>query len=122
MPSPEENTREWNARLDTLFGALADEQRRQMVRYVQSVEDDVAPVAAFIDYTVADTSVGQTREQLETKLRHVTLPKLADSGLIEWHETTNEVTKGPHFEEAQRFLESLARDDEERLSMASDDD
>lgn len=118
----DENPGESNARLDALLGALADKQRRQTVWYFRSVGDGVVMVTELVDYTVADTSGGQTREQREMKLYHVTLPKLAEGGFVEWNEASNEVAKGPRFEEARRLLEFLVQRDEELLSVVPNDD
>lgn len=71
-------------RLDVLFTALADAQRRHVVRYFQSTESDVASVADIIDYTVEKASEPPRRDRLETTFHHVTFPKLADLGVIEY--------------------------------------
>lgn len=71
-------------RLDALLRALANEHHRQVMWYFQTVEDDVAAVTDLIDYVVAEQSGDTTREQVETTLHHVTLPKLADLGVIKY--------------------------------------
>lgn len=71
-------------RLDELFEALADTQRRQVVRYFQRTEDDVASIDDLVDFAIETGSTEATRPQLEQTFRHLTLPKLADLGVVEY--------------------------------------
>jgi len=71
-------------RVDGAFEALADEHRRRVVRYFQTVEEDVASVDALVDYASERSSETPTRDQLEVRFHHVTLPKLADLGVVEY--------------------------------------
>lgn len=70
--------------LDTLFLALADEQRRQVLQYFQTTADDITSVEELITYTLEEGSDGTSHEQLELTFHHITLPKLADLGVIEY--------------------------------------
>lgn len=72
-------------RLDALFTALADEHRRQVVRYFISSQDHVASVADLIDDAVENGSGESSRDQLELVYYHATLPKLAALGVIEYN-------------------------------------
>lgn len=87
----DETSGETDERVDALLKVLADEQHRQVVRYFQTVEDDMAAVADLIDYTVAEEPGDVTREQVETTFHHVTLPKLATLGVIEYDARTRTV-------------------------------
>lgn len=71
-------------RLDAVFVALADEQRRQTLRYFQTVDEDAASVEDLIEYTIDQTDKPLDRAHLELKFHHVVLPKLADQGVIEY--------------------------------------
>nr|WP_218153825.1 hypothetical protein [Halopelagius inordinatus] len=51
---------------------------------------------------------GESREQARIELRHVHLPKLEESGLIEWNRESGAVARGPEFEEIEPLLELLA--------------
>lgn len=68
-------------RVDGLFEALADEHRRRVIQYFRT-NDDVATVDALVDH--ASERDGSTRDRLEGRFHHVTLPKLADLGVLEY--------------------------------------
>lgn len=83
-------------RLDALFAVLADERRRRVVRYFQTAEDDVASVDDLIKHTAEGETVGPTRAQLVQTFHHVTLPKLADKGVVEYDDRSRTVRyRGP---------------------------
>jgi hypothetical protein len=44
---------------------------------------------------------------LQTELVHRYLPKLADTGYITWDRTTNEISKGPNWDEIAPLLELI---------------
>lgn len=50
---------------------------------------------------------GEEMESLEVRMHHVHLPKLEAAGLIEWDRATNEVQKGPRFEEVCPLLQPI---------------
>lgn len=82
---PGGGTRDRSERVDTLFTALADEKRRQVVRYFETGEDDVASVADLVDHAAGEKPEEQTLDQLEMTFHHVTLPKLAELGIVEYN-------------------------------------
>lgn len=89
--------------LDTTFDALADRSRRRLLvslseRDPQNTEDALVPV---------DISDGDVSE-LKIEMRHHHLPKLEEVGFIEWDRNTNEVWKGPRFDEIRPLLELLS--------------
>lgn len=53
-------------------------------------------------------SADQSLERLDMELSHVHLPKLEDSGLIEWDSEAGTVSRGPAFEEVEPVLRLLA--------------
>ncbi|WP_210424898.1 ArsR/SmtB family transcription factor [Halorussus halobius] len=84
------------AELDALFEALADQQRRRILAYLDDCEGDAATVADLTDGIAPgvdaasassdsgdDASTGE-RERVATRLHHVHLPKLAEVGLVEF--------------------------------------
>lgn len=96
--------REPTAGLDTMFDALSDRYRRRvLVALLQHnpQEDDDTQVPD--DVALDDEDL----EELLIQMRHVHLPKLADSGFIEWDQETNSVRKGPQFEEIRPLLELM---------------
>ncbi|WP_458189837.1 DUF7344 domain-containing protein [Haladaptatus sp. NG-WS-4] len=52
--------------------------------------------------------------RLETQLRHVHLPKLADDGYIEWNPGTETIRRGPNFDDIAPLL-TLMDDHEDEL-------
>lgn len=87
--------------LDEWFGAVADRHRRRVLVALLEAED----VTLQIPYDVigADDDV----EGVHLKLVHAHLPKLRDSGAIEWDESTDEVRRGPRFEAVRPLVELL---------------
>lgn len=46
-------------------------------------------------------------ETVGTELAHNHLPKLTDAGYVEWDRATDEISKGPRFDEIEPFLELI---------------
>lgn len=94
--------------LDDCLDALGHVQRRKLLRalLVHNPQDD--------DSTRIDPneSNGEELERL-VAMKHVHLPKLEDYGYISWDRDTNEVSKGPDFDEIRPLLEVLADHEEE---------
>jgi hypothetical protein len=67
--------------IDTVFEVLADDQRREICLTLMGLETDIVEVPDLVD-VLAD---GDTdRERLRIALHHRHLPKLADTGIIEY--------------------------------------
>jgi len=94
---------------DDALDALGDVQRRLLVAPLDHNPQDDAPIAAAGDDADAV-------ERLVT-MRHVHLPKLADYGYVDWDRETDDVTRGPNFDEIQPPLE-LLDDNENELPSA----
>jgi DNA-binding transcriptional ArsR family regulator len=72
--------------LDELFEVLANGQRRQILAYLDGIDDNVAAFSDLIEH-VADGSVGEStdaRERVAVNLHHNHLPKLSDAGVVEY--------------------------------------
>ena len=109
-PADSDSPKTMSERLDTLFAVLADEHRRRVVRYFQSAEDDVASVDDLIDYTAKEEKSGLTRDQLIQTFHHVTLPKLADQGVVEYDNRSQTVRyRGPPV--LERMLTDITKSD-----------
>mgnify|MGYP002762999200 CR=1 FL=1 len=93
---------------DDMVNALADIQRRKLLTSLleHNPQDDTPTVVVDSD------SETDAVERLVT-MQHVHLPKLADYGFIEWNKDTNEVMKGPKFDEIRPLLELLAKHEDE---------
>jgi len=99
--------------IDRAFDAVGDAQRRRILLALleeceQNVRDDRG-----IEPTSAAFSDGD-RERMLTRLHHVHLPKLENEGFVDWNPETDEVTRGPAFEEVRPLLE-LLRDHDDLL-------
>ena len=94
---------------DELLDAVGHVQRRKLlVALLSHNPQDDEPVV--ID---ADESADEEFARL-VEMQHVHLPKLEEYGLIDWNRETNEVSKGPQFDEIRPLLE-LLRDHEDEL-------
>jgi hypothetical protein len=92
-----------------MLDAVGDIQRRKLlVALLTHNPQDDESVAI-----VADESADEELTRL-VEMQHVHLPKLEDYGFITWNRDTNEVSKGPNFEEIRPLLE-LLRDHENEL-------
>ncbi|QZY00300.1 DUF7344 domain-containing protein [Halobaculum rubrum] len=88
---------------DTWFELLADEPRRRLLFELAdrspsegavSVPDDIAGPEEDID-------------ALSLHLRHVHLPKLADSNVIDWNRDAGTVSCGPAYDRVRPLLRSV---------------
>lgn len=92
IDASDEDPTDHRKRLDSLFTALADKQRRLVLQYFQSTDRSVASVAELVDYTAEATPESPSRDRLELRFHHCTLPKLDDLGVIEY-DTQNRVVQ-----------------------------
>ena len=92
---------------DELLDAVGHIQRRKLlVALLTHNPQDDEPVV------VEDESADEELTQL-AKMHHVHLPKLEDYGFIIWNRDSNEVSKGPNFEEIRPLLELLRAHEDE---------
>ena len=76
--------------LDDALDALSACERRVAVAYLSEVDDETVPIERVRDRIVdaiadADAASAADARRVETSLRHVHLPKLADVGAISIH-------------------------------------
>ena len=92
--------------MDDALDALGDTQRRNLLI---SLLESTAPeeITAGLDDSEQDTMDSLIR------MRHVHLPKLAAYGIIEGDKKTDNVTKGPAFDEIKPLLELLVAHEDE---------
>ncbi len=67
------------------------------------------------------TSWKQSHRERAVLMQHVHLPKLEDYGYIDWNRISEQVTKGPQFDEIKPLL-TLLVENQEILSDASQQD
>jgi hypothetical protein len=100
---PEEN-------VDEMLDALSHSYRRQLLvallEHNPQDDDDRDPLKLL--------SEGEEAKVLEMELMHVHLPKLEDMGYISWDRTTNEISKGPNWDDIAPLLK-LIHDHQDEL-------
>lgn len=73
-----------NEELDVVHDVLACTYRRQAMKHLIAAEDGVAVVAELVEDIVGHDEATEDRRSAAIKLHHVTLPKLAAYGFIEY--------------------------------------
>jgi len=81
--------------VDEVLLALADERRRLAVQYFKEATDRTASCDELAAYVCGKGSVDHRIENMEARLHHVDLPKLAEAGLIEYDSRSNTVRYQP---------------------------
>lgn len=71
-------------RLDRLCTALATDERRAVLAYFPSSDDDDVSFDDLVEWMVARDTLPHDRETVALTLHHKTLPKSADSGLVDY--------------------------------------
>lgn len=93
--------------VDFLLSVLADEQRREILRYFQQAEDSVASLEALADHLVdAGAADDREREYVHVRLHHAHLPKLAETTAIEYEPHSRRVRYHGH-PELETLLEAV---------------
>ncbi|MFC7079855.1 DUF7504 family protein [Halorussus caseinilyticus] len=90
------------------FDAIADPRRRYVLA---GVPDSESVAVADLAATVAGRS-SLDRKQVESSLRHVHLPKLADFGMVAYDRERGRVERGDHFERVEPYLRKAMEVDE----------
>jgi hypothetical protein len=76
---------------DELLELLCHRHRRQILRFLDNRPTNTATVDELVSHV--DSPSGES--SLSTRMHHVHLPKLADSGLIEWDSRSETVRYYP---------------------------
>lgn len=93
---------------DNAFSALANDHRRTLL--LDLLEEN--PQDAGVESATSESALTDAEQRAQTEMYHVHLPKLEEYGYIEWDEETNEIIKGPQFEEIRPLLEFVEADGE----------
>jgi hypothetical protein len=96
--------------LDAVLSLLADERRRDLVRFLVEEVDETASIRECTDHVVeceqARTGDRPAYDQVEMKLHHVHVPKLASSGIIEYDPRNREFRYHGH-EAVESWLDRI---------------
>lgn len=93
------NSPETQESVDDLFEALAHVRRRELLVGLLEHDSRTASPEVAPDETISSDATDRS-----VKMQHVHLPKLEEYGFIEWNRATDQVTKGPNFEEVRPLL------------------
>ncbi|WP_423747293.1 DUF7344 domain-containing protein [Haladaptatus sp. SPP-AMP-3] len=99
--------------LDEVFKLLADTHRRHILIHLIETADQPVPLETLVEHL--QTRANTNREQLQTHLHHLHLPKLADYGVIEYNSSLQLVsyTEHPRLEALLQVGQSLSDRDYE---------
>ncbi|RDI70826.1 DUF7344 domain-containing protein [Halopelagius longus] len=96
--------------LDQKFALLADRQRRTLLLVLGSVGDPVSIDGLAERFLAREDPASATDsaalEELELKLHHVHVPKLARHDILEYDAESGIVSRGPRFDRIYSWLES----------------
>jgi hypothetical protein len=81
--------------VDAVLRALTDERRRCIIRYLSETADDVVPKRELVDCITTCCSDANDPDRVSIRLHHVCLPKLDDTGLIEYDPRSGTVQYHP---------------------------
>lgn len=98
-------------RVDGLLSVLADEHCRQVIVYFQESEKQVVSLDGLVNYLLDPDHPPNNRNRLVARLHHVTLPKLAAAGIVEYNTQSHTVKyQDPLGEEISFFLTEWEED------------
>lgn len=89
--------------MDELFDALANVHRRRVL--VELLAHNPQRDTVRVPEDVRDEE--KALETLQEELYHTHLPKLEQAGFIRWNRETQQVMKGPRFDEIRPLLELM---------------
>ncbi|RQG89359.1 ArsR family transcriptional regulator [Natrarchaeobius chitinivorans] len=90
--------------MDTILNVLENQYRRRvLVALLEHNPQDADDPKIPSDIKLADEDL----ETLRIHMTHTHLPKLEESGFIEWDRDTNSIRKGPKFDEIRPLLELM---------------
>ena len=98
------------ATVDLLLSALSNECSRCVVNYLSESPDDVVSTDELAEY-VADRQTESDLhdpDRIATRLHHVSLPRLADAGVVEYDPRSTTVRCRNHSVVAREVLGRLA--------------
>lgn len=91
--------------ISTIFDVLRHPFRRYILLRLYSRDGATEISLDSRNFMPKDTD----REQFRRELSHIHLPKLADTGFIDWDRHQNTIRRGPRFEGLHPFLDLLTK-------------
>lgn len=92
------------SRLDDLFDLLSNRYRRQILHLLSEGDDGYEPVVTPADLVTETDDI----ETVTLQLYHSHLPKLDDSGYVEWDQDDIRVRRGPRYQDIEPVVSRLS--------------
>lgn len=89
---------------DKAFEALENEDRRNLLLALLEHNPQTVPIRSPVSEQVTSADPDQ---QFQTEMYHKHLPKLEAYGFIHWEKDTDEIVKGPEFDNIRPLLETI---------------
>lgn len=100
---------QWDDRtLNRTFDLLRDQQRRYVLKKLETMTDDVASVEDLVTYLLANDPDADGADRVTTALLHRTLPRLMDAGVVDF-DARSDTVRYHGSELADGFLDSTSR-------------
>jgi hypothetical protein len=114
--------------LDIVFEIIRNERRRLVLQFLDDTEEAEVTLSDLAEHIAAienDTTVqalsAQQRKRVYVGLYQCHLPKMADSGIVEFNKNRGIIRPGPNIEELEPYLDIEQNDDRplEYVALAS---
>lgn len=103
---------------DKIFDVLSNHRRVCVLQYLEEVDNDIVELRDVVDYVAACEHSGsiedvdyQSRKSVYTALRQTHLPKLDESGVIEFDKSRGEIRLAEQAEQVRLYLEYVPEND-----------
>lgn len=106
--------------LDDQFEVLSERHRRRILVGLELEDRRLDPSVFVPPRDSHDADPNSEDDLAQLRQRHITLPELDDSGYVSWDRETDEVTRGPQFEEIRPLLRFLIAHADEPDGWAGD--
>ena len=94
---------------ESLLEALIDEERRNVITYLSDASGNVATRTELADYVSEHCPDTRDEAQVAIRLHHVSLPKLAEAGVLEYDPRSEAVRYYPDTK-VENLLDYLNRE------------
>lgn len=101
--------------LDSIFTILAQHERCDLLSFLADSSEEAVPIDEVVEYMVQSETerLGEVpnRDHLELSLYHIHLPKLTDTGVIEYDSRSQQIRYWGN-EMLEEWLERIQREEE----------
>lgn len=100
LPMPDQDA-------DAVFSALAASERRRLLAILTDHSPSETVAFATLQSTLVDEPEHTHDRDVCISLFHVHLPLLEDHGFVRWDPETNEIGRGPRFDDLEPMLDGV---------------